>query len=199
MNDKTEALTCVAIIIGAHGVHGAVKVKSFTQNPEDFSTYGPLLDAEGKVILTPKNPRPVGKNFAMRSPEITSREQAMEMKGRQLFVPRAAFPEPEDDEYYFADLKGLDVKTTDGKRLGVVSGVHDFGAGIMLEIQPTKSAENQNSFFHPFTKAAVPKVDIKAGRIVVHIEEAIMGRAPTQAPSQETEEGEAPPEGPYSV
>lgn len=180
-------------------MHGAVKVKSFTQNPEDFSTYGPLLDAEGKVILTPKNPRPVGKNFAMRSPEITSREQAMEMKGRQLFVPRAAFPEPEDDEYYFADLKGLDVKTTDGKRLGVVSGVHDFGAGIMLEIQPTKSAENQNSFFHPFTKAAVPKVDIKAGRIVVHIEEAIMGRAPTQAPSQETEEGEAPPEGPYSV
>ena len=186
MSDKTEALTCVAIIIGAHGVHGAVKVKSFTQNSADFSTYGPLLDAEGKVILTPKNPRPVGKNYAMRSPEITSREQAMGMKGQQLYVPRKAFPEPEDEEFYYSDLQGLDVKSTDGKRLGVVSGIHDFGAGIMLEIQPSKSAENQNSFFHPFTKVAVPIVDLKAGRIVVHIEETIMGRAPSQPKSQDT-------------
>jgi len=58
--------------------------------------------------------------------------------------------------------------------------VHDFGAGDMLEIQPIKSAENQTSFFHPFTKIAVPKVDIKAGRVIIHIEEAVMGRAPAQ-------------------
>lgn len=181
MSAPSPALTCVAIIVGAHGVHGAVKVKSFTQNPEDFSSYGPLLDAQGQVVLTPKNPRPVGKNFAMRSPEITTREQAMGFKGTQLFVPRASLPEPDEDEFYYTDLAGVEVKTTDGKRLGVVSGVHDFGAGVMLEIQPTKSAENQNSFFHPFTKAAVPKVDIKARRIVVHIEEAVMGRAPSSS------------------
>ena len=191
MSEAAPALTCVAIIVGAHGVHGAVKVKSFTQVPEDFSSYGPLLDEAGQVVLTPKNPRSVGKNFAMRSPEITSREQAMEMKGKQLFVPRKALPEPEEDEFYFADLQGLDVKTTDGKRLGVVSGVHDFGAGTMLEIQPVKSAENQNSFFHPFTKVAVPKIDIRAGRIVVHIEETIMGRAPSNPTPQPATKGDA--------
>ena len=65
-------LTCVAIIVGAHGVHGAVKVKSFTQNPEDFSAYGPLLGADGSVVLTPKNPRPINNAFTMRCLLYTS-------------------------------------------------------------------------------------------------------------------------------
>ena len=163
MSDKAEALTCVAIIVGAHGVHGAVKVKSFTQNPEDFSIYGPLLDAEGQVVLTPKNPRPINNAFTMRSPEVKTREQAMALKGTQLFVPRSAFPQIDEDEFYYADLVGLDVKSTDGKRIGKVIAVEDFGAGTLLEIKPGKSAENQNSFYHPFTKIAVPKVDLKAG------------------------------------
>jgi 16S rRNA processing protein RimM len=171
-------LTCVAVIAGAHGVHGAVKVKSFTAVPSDFAVYGPLLDEKGEIFLTPKNPRPVGNAFTMRSEQITSREQALALRGTQLFVPRSVLPEPEEDDYYYADLVGLDVKTTDGKRVGTVRSVHDFGAGDMLEIQPPKSAEKQASFFHPFTKAAVPKVDVKAGRVIIHIEEPIMGRDP---------------------
>lgn len=190
MTRTTEKQTCVAIIVGAHGVHGAVKVKSFTQIPEDFSIYGPLLDAQGQIILTPKNPRPVGKHFTMRSPEITTREQAMSMKGTQLFVPRSVLPEPEEDDFYYTDLIGLDVKTTDGKRVGTIRGVHDFGAGDMLEIQPGKSADSQASFFHPFSKVAVPKVDLKAGRVIIHVEEAVIGRAPNEAQAEAKNEEE---------
>jgi len=168
-----------------------VKVKSFTQNPEDFSTYGPLLSEEGEIILTPKNPRPINNAFTMRSPEIKTREQAMALKGTQLYVPRSAFPEADEDDFYFTDLVGLDVKSTDGKRIGKIIGVDDFGAGTLLEIQPGKSAETQNSFYHPFTKLAVPKVDLDAGRVVIHIEEAVMGRAPNSA----SESPEAGPEG----
>ena len=186
MSAASEPLTCVAVIVGAHGVHGAVKVKSFTQNPEDFAAYGPLLGEDGQVVLTPKNPRPINKAFTMRSPEIKTREQAMAMSGTQLYVLRSALPEIEDeDDFYYSDLVGLEVKSTNGKRIGTVQSVHNFGAGEMLEIQPAKSAEDQNSFFHPFTKLAVPKVDIKAGRIIIHIEEAVIGRAPN-APSPKT-------------
>ena len=192
MSATSEPLTCVAIIVGAHGVHGAVKVKSFTQNPEDFSIYGPLLGEDGKIVLTPKNPRPINKAFTMRSPEITTREQAMALKGTQLFVPRSVLPEPEEDDFYYADLIGLEVKSTDGKRIGTIRSVHDFGAGDMLEIQPGKSSESQTSFFHPFTKAAVPKVDIKAGRVIIHIEETVMGRAPAKAKEPQDDEDSAP-------
>ena len=185
MSGSPEPLTCVAIIIGAHGVHGAVKVKSFTQNPEDFSTYGPLLGEDGRIILTPKNPRPVSNAFTMRSPEIKTREQAMSLKGTQLFVPRSALPETDDEDFYYTDLVGLEVKSTDGKRLGTICSVHDFGAGDMLEIQPPKSADGQASWFHPFTKLAVPKIDLKAGRVVIHIEEAVMGRGPTERDSED--------------
>ncbi len=166
-------------------------MKSFTQNPEDFLSYGPLLNAEGHIILTPKNPRPINNAFTMRSPEIQTREQAMAMKGTQLFVPRSAFPEPDEDDFYYSDLVGLDVKSTDGKRIGKVVGVQDFGAGPMLDIQPVKTAENQNSFYHPFTKTAVPKVDIKAGRLIIHIEEAIMGRAPSSGPKLDDDDDES--------
>jgi len=88
----------------------------------------------------------------------------MALKGTQLFVPRSVLPEPEDDEFYFTDLVGLDVKSTDGKRVGTIKDIHDFGAGVMLEIQPVKSAEKQASFFHPFTKVAVPKIERRTER-----------------------------------
>lgn len=182
MTKNLKNLVCVAVIAGAHGVHGAVKVKSYTQRPEDFSSYGPLLDENGQIILTPKNPRPIGNAFTMRSLEIKTREQALGMKGVLLYVPRANLPEIEDeDDFYYSDLVGLEVKSSDGKRVGSVKAVHEFGAGDMLEIQPPKSAEKQASWFHPFTKLAVPKIDLKAGRIVIHIEDPVLGHDPAQS------------------
>ena len=80
------------------------------------------------------------------------------------------------------------MKTSDGKRAGTVKAVHEFGAGDMLEIQPPKSAEKQASWFHPFTKLAVPKIDLKAGRIVIHVEEAVIGHDPYKnKPATKTE------------
>jgi len=183
MSTKNEKLnlTCVASVLGGHGVHGAVKVKSFTAIPADFSTYGPLLNAAGEVMFTPKNPRAVGKYFTFRSPEVTTREAAEALKGTQLYVPRDALPSPEDeDEFYYADLIGLAVKSTSGQRMGTVKAVHEFGAGDMLEIQPPKSADKQASWYHPFTKLAVPKVDLKAKRLIIHIEDAVNGRDPDE-------------------
>ena len=113
------------------------------------------------------------------------------MSGTQLFVPRSVFPDPEEDDFYYTDLVGLDVKSTDGKRIGKIRSVHNFGAGEMLEIEPGKNAESPSSFFHPFTKIAVPKIDIKAGRVVIHIEDTVMGRAPTSTPEDKGEDKDA--------
>lgn len=164
----TSELICVAAIAGAFGIKGEVKLKAFTDAPENCVSYGPLLSESGKVILTPTSHRLVKDAVAVTCPQVKTREQAEALKSTKLFVPRENFPAPEEDEFYASDLVGLDVKTTDGKRMGKVIDVQDFGAGDLLEIKPKDSA----SFFHPFTLAAVPKVDIKAGRVVIKTEEA---------------------------
>jgi len=166
MNEsQTSKLICVAAIAGAFGVKGEVKIRPFTDDPEACLTYGPLLGADGKVMLTPKSHRAVKKALAVYTEEVKTREQAEAMKSTKLYVLRSAFPEADEDDFYVTDLIGLQVKTTDGKTAGKIVAVHDFGGGDMLEIKP----KDASSFYHPFTKAAVPKVDIKAGRVIVKI------------------------------
>lgn len=166
-------------IKGSFGVKGEVKLVSFTDKPEDIFNFGPLMGEDGQVVLTVKSHRPVKGGFAVRAPQVITREDADALRGVTLCVERAALPEPDEDEFYYSDLTGLQVKTTDGKNAGKIIAVHDFGAGDVLEIQPPKKDGVQaGSFFHPFTMAATPKVDIKAGRVIIHIVEPENGKDP---------------------
>ena len=162
-NNNTSDMICVAAIAGAFGVKGEVKLKSFTHVAEDCLTYGPLLGEGGDVVLTPSASRTVGKFIAVKAAEVTTREQAEALKSTKLYVPAANLPEADEDEFYYRDLVGLQVKTVSGQNGGKVVAVHEFGAGDMLEIKP----KDAKSYYHPFTKEAVPKVDIKAGRVII--------------------------------
>ena len=164
---STSELICVAAIAGAFGVKGEIKLKSFTDVPENCVSYGPLLSEAGELILTPLTHRRVKGAVAIKCFEVKTREEAEALKSTKLYVPRANFPAPEEDEFYAADLVGLEVKSTDGKRIGKIIAVEDFGAGDLLEIKPKEG----KSFYHPFTLAATPKVDIKAGRVVIKVQE----------------------------
>ena len=168
-------LICIAVCSGAFGVKGEVKIKSFTSVPEDCFSYGPLRGEDGEVLLTVVSHRPITKAFAARFEEVTTPEQARALNNTELFVYRADMPVPDEDEFYFEDLVGLSVKTTDGKRMGTITAVHNYGAGDLLEISGGKDKKGNptGEFFHAFTKKAVPKVDIIAGQIVIFIEEAI--------------------------
>ena len=154
-------LVVIAAIAGAHGVKGEARIKPFG-DPDALCDYGPFLDESGAVLLTPKSVRP-GPNglVVVRFKESVTREQLLAMKSTRLHVPRAAMPEPDEDEFYYADLIGLTVENLDGAALGRVKAVQDFGAGDLLEI-----AGPEGSWFLPFTREAVPHVDVKAGRIV---------------------------------
>lgn len=162
---SSEKWVCVAAIAGAFGVKGEVKLRSFTAVPADCASYGPLYDEKGVLVLTPQSHRLVKKAIAVSAPEVKTREEAEALKSTKLFILRSALPDPDEDEFYFTDLIGLEVKSTAGQRMGKVIAVHEFGAGDMLEIKPKEEA----SFYHPFTKIAVPKVDIGAGRIIIEI------------------------------
>ena len=158
MTDPSR-LIVVGQIAGAFGVRGEAKVRSYTDDPDACFDYGPLLDADGKVLLTPVSIRLLKDVYGVVTEENRTREEWEELKGAFLHVPREAMPDPEDeDEVYVVDLIGCAVVHADGRQLGVVRDVRDFGAGDLLEIQPPEGP----AFMLPFTREAVPDVDLQA-------------------------------------
>ena len=155
----------VGRIGAAHGIKGEVRVKSFTAAPLELAAYGPLEAADGRRF-TIAAARPAGASpdmLVVRFQGIADRNAAEALTGLDLSVPRERLPEPEAGEFYHADLIGLDALTPDGAPLGKVIAVPNYGAGDLLEIAPPKGV----SLLIPFTRAAVPEIDVAAGRVVV--------------------------------
>lgn len=179
MTEKRDDLIVVGQIAGAFGVKGEVRVRSFTEDPEACFDYGPLLDQSGKVILTPLRHRPLKDVFGVTAKEALQREEWEALKGTDLYVPRDALPEPDDDEFYIVDLIGCAVVHEDGRELGVVRNVPDFGAGSLLEITPPSGA----GFYLPFDPENAPGVDLAQRRITVAPDEALLPEAIQRQPS----------------
>ena len=152
---------CVGAIAGAFGVRGEVRLKSFCVQAEDIATYGPLATEDGRRSFAVRLTRPVNGGLGARLSGVETKEQADALKGTTLWADRAALPSLPDDEFYHADLIGLEVVDTGGASLGRVRAVHDHGAGDILEIYGPAGV-----LLVPFTRAAVPTVDLAAGRIV---------------------------------
>ncbi len=153
----------VGSIGGAFGVHGEVRLKSFCADPEAIADYTPLTTEAGQafnqLVLTGRT-----KNgFTARIDGVITKEDADALRNTALYAPRDAMPSLPDDEYYYADLIGLLVLDAGGQTLGTVKNVMDHGAGDLLEISVPGQSE---TVLLPFTQAAVPTVDLTAGRII---------------------------------
>ena len=159
MDDK---LICVGAVMGAFGVRGEVRLKSFCADPSAIETYSPLVTESGESYEL-KLVRSVKSGFGARLSGVQDKEAADALRGTRLYARRADLPSLPDDEYYHSDLVGLEVLDTGGAKLGKVSSVQDFGAGDILEIAGKGLKEPA---MLPFTMANVPTVDLKAGKII---------------------------------
>ena len=157
---KDSRLILVGQIGGGFGVRGEVRVTAFTADPLALTAYGPLLRADGTVALTLTSTRPDKNGVVGRAKEVATKEQADALRGLKLYVPRDRFPEPEEDEFYLADLIGLEVRDIAGAAMGSVKSVQNFGADDMLEIAP---ATGGPTWYLPFTKAATPELHLADG------------------------------------
>lgn len=168
-----DQLVCVGQFAGSHGVRGLVKLRSFTGDPAAIIGYGPLVDERGERRFAVTLQGMIKDQFLVRVEGISTREQAQALNGLKLHVDRRVMPEPEDeDEFYHADLIGLRLELGDGTRFGTVRAVHDFGAGDLLEI----STVSGNVEMLPFTRACVPVVDVRNGRLVIDLPNVIEAR-----------------------
>jgi 16S rRNA processing protein RimM len=167
---------CVARIGAAHGVHGAVKLWTFTEDPLAVKHYGPLTTKDGARQFEVIDAREARDHLVATLKGVSTREDAERLNGIELYVAREKLPETDEDEYYHADLIGLAAVTAANEPIGRVIAIHNFGAGDIIEIAPAQGA----SMLLPFTNAVVPTVDLANGRVVVELPRVIEGDdAPT--------------------
>lgn len=161
---------CVGAITGAFGVAGEVRLKSFCADPTAIADYGPLYTQDGSRSFVVKLTRPVAGGLGARITGIKTKEEADALRGTELYVDRSRLPSLPDDEFYHSDLIGLQAVDTGGVMLGSVVAVHNHGAGDILEIT---GPGRKSALMLPFTLAAVPTVDLTAGRVIVDLPEGL--------------------------
>ena len=160
---KPSPRICIGAIAGAFGVRGEVRLKSFTADPEAIASYGALTTEDGARSFDIRITRAVKAGFAARLSGIGTKEEADALRGTRLYVERSKLPNPEEDEFYYADLIGLSAVDTGGATFGRITGVHDHGAGDLLDIRLASGGE----VMIPFTREHVPTVDLAGGRVIV--------------------------------
>ena len=165
---------CVARIGAAHGVRGAVKLWTFTEDPFAVTRYGPLATKDGARIFEVAQAREGKGHLVATLKGVTTRNEAERLNGIELYVAREKLPATDEDEYYHADLIGLAAVTTAEEPLGKVIAIHNFGAGDIIEIAPPRGP----TMLLPFTNAVVPAVDIAGGRVVIELPAEIQGDEP---------------------
>ncbi|MCP5073259.1 MAG: 16S rRNA processing protein RimM [Rhodobacteraceae bacterium] len=169
MNDPK--LICVGAIMGAFGVKGEVRLKSFCADPADVGSYGTLSSEDGSQTYDLTITRPVKAGYAARIKGVRYKDQADALKGTRLYVARDALPSLPDDEFYHSDLIGLQVVDTGGEKIGRIKAVHDHGAGDMLEVA---GPGLKGGIMLPFTQEVVPTVDLSERRIIADVPDGIL-------------------------
>ncbi|PRX08861.1 UNVERIFIED_ORG: 16S rRNA processing protein RimM [Martelella mediterranea] len=162
---KLKDPVLMATIGAAQGLRGDVRVRCFTANPLTVGDYGNLHAEDGRVFEILET-RP-GKNnmIVIRFRGVNDRTAAEALRGLNLYIERDNLPDDEldDDEYFYADLEGLDVFDDAGNSYGAISAIFDFGAGDLLELK----GPGRRPVLIPFNESAVLEIDFTDRRVLI--------------------------------
>lgn len=184
---KSKARVLLATIATAHGIRGEVMVRTYTGDPEDIASYGPLSDKTGTRTFKIRSARATPKGVIVRFDGIADRNAAEALRGTDLYVARARLPKAQEGEYYHADLIGLAVRDASGAVMGKVTNVSNFGAGDLLDVQFTETKATE---YVPFTNANVPEVNLAEGYVTIIPPEMTGEPEPASGESEDADEGE---------
>jgi 16S rRNA processing protein RimM len=159
----------LGVVIGAQGLKGEVRVKTFTETPDAIARYGDLHTKDGRKFAVASARAGKGDEAIVALTGVSDRSAAEALKGTELFVSRGALPAVDDGEYYHADLIGLRAEDIEARFIGTVKALHNHGAGDILEIE----TQDGNDILLAFTRDTVPVVDVKNGRMVIAVPEDI--------------------------
>ena len=150
----------------AHGIKGEVRIQSFTEEPLALASYGPLSTSKPGLTIEIETARATTSVLVARLKGVSDRTAAERLNGVELYVDREKLPPADDDDYYHADLIGLEARLGDGTVLGTVIAIPNFGASDLIEVRDARSGD---TFLYPFSKAVVPEVHIAEGYLVIEV------------------------------
>ncbi len=162
----TDGNILMGVVGKPHGVRGLLHVHSFTADPADLPRYNPLLDERGRAWTLAWKSEGVAELHDADGHKLADRNEAEKLVNLRLYTTRDRLPETGADDFYIADLIGRLAVAADGKTIGRVSEVHDYGAGTSLEIVAERGSIAK-PLIVPFTRACVPVVDVPGGQITV--------------------------------
>lgn len=124
-------------ITGLYGIRGWVKVYSYTRPRDNIIQYSPwLVKLNGQWrSFEIAEARVHGKGVIARLEGYQDRTQATELIGSDIEIRREQLPELSEDEYYWSDLEGMEVRTNSGQSLGTVDHLLETGANDVLVIK----------------------------------------------------------------
>jgi 16S rRNA processing protein RimM len=156
--------------LGAHGLCGEVLIEAFAHPPQNIAAYGTLCDRSGARRFDVDVVRVTRRGVIARIAGVGDRCAAEALKGVEFFIDRDQLPGTREGEFYHADLVGLCAVDAAAQVIGTVVGVHNYGAGDLLEI---RLANTRQSELVPFAESFVGRVDLAAGRLVVALPRAL--------------------------
>lgn len=165
MADTSSKKLLMGRIGAAHGIKGEVRITSFTAEPLALKDYGPLSTDRPGLVIEIENARATTNVLVARIKGVTDRNAAEKLNGVELFVDRDKLPSTDDDDdFYHADLIGLEARLMDGSVIGTVTAIPNYGASDLLEVRDARSGD---TFLYPFTKTVVPEIRIADGYLVI--------------------------------
>ena len=164
---SSQKRICLGAFAGAHGVRGDIRIKAFTNDPADVAAYGAITTENGNHFFELKIIRILKNHMVVaRTPEIRNREAAQALTGTRFYTERATLSPTDEDEFYIEDLIDLSAISSSGQPMGRVKAVHNFGAGDIIELYEIPDVKGVHMV--PFTKFAVPHIDLTNSAITIH-------------------------------
>lgn len=164
-----DGVMAVGLIVGAHGLHGEVKIEPHTDYAERFAKGSTLLLGANLIQMTVIASRPHKSLHLVLFEGIGNRTDAESLRGNWLFIPEENAAPLGEDEYWIHDLVGMEVQDTQGRVLGTVEDVMATGANDVYIIEPAEDINDGREILLPAIAEVIQDVDADQRIIVVNL------------------------------
>ena len=155
----------IGCFVGVHGIKGEVKLKSFTEIPENIFSFNEIFTESSENPIKLKFIRKLKQIFVCKIENVETRTDAENFKGLKLFISRKSLPKLTNNEFYHSDLLNFKVYNLNKESFGKVISLEDFGAGLLVEVK-----KNNKTFYLPMGKTFLKKIDYKDKQIILDLE-----------------------------